>query len=81
MGWEKIHAPLSQEAVFCTHGMSKTPALPSLGLGCGLPSHLPGHSLQERGLTGEFSSRWGGEEEEEEVGKGSYTATAVRPVY
>lgn len=34
----KTHSTLSQKAVFYTHWVSKTPALPSLGLAVGFPA-------------------------------------------
>lgn len=49
----------SQEAVGCTHGMSKTfAALPGTRPWASLP-HLPGHSLQVRGLNWGFFSKVG----------------------
>lgn len=75
-GVENRHTTFSQEAVGYTHGLSKTPALPSLVPGCGLPSHLPtgqGPNWGDFSKVGEVMGkrRWG---------RGSYTATAVRPV-
>lgn len=65
-----------------SHRLSKTPALPSLVPGHGLPPNLPGYSLQGGGGVGGANwgdfSRWGGDGEKE-VGEGelhSYSSQA-----